>query len=70
MAPVVFPGRTQRPYGGWYDEVADALEEAGPLADVVVHRGEITFHVRRDELSTSPAGCATTRGCASSSAPA
>jgi NADH-quinone oxidoreductase subunit C len=22
----VFPGASQRPYGGWYDEVADALE--------------------------------------------
>ena len=47
----------QRPYGGWFDEVADALEtrlrdgglERG-VDHVVVHRGEITFHVRRDEL--------------------
>ena len=23
------PGEAQRPYGGWYDEVADALEAAG-----------------------------------------
>ncbi len=50
VAPVVFPGQAQRPYGGWHDEVADALEEAGPLAGVVIHRGEITFHVRRDQL--------------------
>ena len=44
----VFPGPSQRPYGGWYDEVADALE--GSLGNVVVHRGEITFHVRREDI--------------------
>ncbi|QZY29482.1 NADH-quinone oxidoreductase subunit C [Nocardioides coralli] len=57
VQPVVYPGATQRPYGGWFDEVADALEHR--LADgqldtaveqVVVHRGEITFHVSRDHL--------------------
>ena len=26
---IVYPGDAQRPYGGWFDEVADALEEAG-----------------------------------------
>ena len=26
VAPIVFPGAAQRPYGGWFDEVADALE--------------------------------------------
>lgn len=48
VAPIVFPAPAKRPYGGWYDEVADALE--GRLGNVVVHRGEITFHVRREEL--------------------
>ncbi len=48
VAPIVFPGPAQRPYGGWYDEVADALE--GSLGHVVVHRGEITFHVRREDI--------------------
>ena len=48
VAPIVFPAPAQRPYGGWYDEVADALE--GSLGNVVVHRGEITFHVRREEI--------------------
>ncbi len=52
VAPVVFPGDTQRPYGGWFDEVADALEAAGPGPyRVVVHRGELTFHVRREDLT-------------------
>ena len=57
VAPVVFPGAAQRPFGGWFDEVADALEArlgAGDLdraiERVVVHRGEITFHVRREDL--------------------
>lgn len=40
----------QRPYGGWYDEVVDALEEAYPgFADaierVVIDRGELTLHI-------------------------
>ncbi len=48
VAPVVLPGPAQRPYGGWYDEVADALELAE--GTVVVHRGELTLHVRREDL--------------------
>ncbi|WP_435770037.1 NADH-quinone oxidoreductase subunit C [Nocardioides sp. SYSU DS0651] len=45
---VVLPGAAQRPYGGWFDTVADRLD---PLVEqVVIHRGEITFHVRRDDL--------------------
>jgi NADH-quinone oxidoreductase subunit C len=48
VAPVIFPGSAQRPYGGWFDEVADALDPL--IADVVVHRGEITFHVARENL--------------------
>jgi NADH-quinone oxidoreductase subunit C len=57
VAPVVFPGTAQRPYGGWFDEVADALEERLGATDltqaisrVQIHRGEITFHVRREDL--------------------
>jgi NADH-quinone oxidoreductase subunit C len=54
---IAFPADAQRPYGGWYDDVADALDaatrDAGLEATtprVVVHRGEITFHVRREDL--------------------
>jgi NADH-quinone oxidoreductase subunit C len=56
---VRFPGASHRPYGGWFDEVADeldgALEEQGTdyeqaIEKVVVDRGEITFHVRREDL--------------------
>jgi NADH-quinone oxidoreductase subunit C len=42
-----------KPYGGYYDEVSDQLERAG-FADaidrVVVDRGEITFHIKRERL--------------------
>jgi NADH-quinone oxidoreductase subunit C len=50
VQPVVYPGAAQRPYGGWYDEVADALETTVNIGSVVIHRGEITFHVRREDL--------------------
>jgi NADH-quinone oxidoreductase subunit C len=52
---VAMPGGSQPPYGGWFDEVAEALHSG--LADlglpdavekVVVHRGEITFFIRRE----------------------
>nr|WP_189242900.1 NADH-quinone oxidoreductase subunit C [Planobispora rosea] len=48
---------TPRPYGGYFDAIADELERAlgGDLADaverVVVDRGELTFHVRRERLT-------------------
>jgi NADH-quinone oxidoreductase subunit C len=53
------PPTAVRPYGGYFDEIADALERALPgiedaLERVVVDRGELTLHVRRDDL---PAVC-------------
>jgi NADH-quinone oxidoreductase subunit C len=56
---VLAPGNAPRPYGGWFDTVADELEDAldtlgHPWQDaierVVVDRGELTFVVRRDHL--------------------
>ena len=53
------PGAAGRPYGGWFDEVADelegALEEQGLVPEnviekTVVDRGEITFHIEREYL--------------------
>ena len=46
---------TERPYGGWFDEAADALERAFPafsdaIERVVVDRGELTLHVRREHI--------------------
>jgi len=55
VRPVQLPGGSSRPYGSYFDEVADALERAVPtytdaLEKVVVDRGEVTFHVRREQL--------------------
>ncbi|MGN6782584.1 MAG: NADH-quinone oxidoreductase subunit C [Marmoricola sp.] len=54
---VEMPGATQPPYGGWRDDVAAALARAArdagverPFEKVVVHRGEITFFIRREDL--------------------
>lgn len=52
--PVVMPGAGTPPYGGWFDEVAERIAGGEGLADaiekVVVHRGEITFFIRRELL--------------------
>jgi NADH-quinone oxidoreductase subunit C len=47
---------TPRPYGGYLDEVADALEEAYPhfhdaIERVVVDRGELTLYVHPDRIA-------------------
>jgi len=56
---IEMPAPSARPFGGWFDEVADemdlALQEDGTSLDqaveaVVVDRGEITFHVRPEHL--------------------
>ncbi|HET8642518.1 MAG TPA: NADH-quinone oxidoreductase subunit C [Pseudonocardiaceae bacterium] len=52
------PAPSVRPYGGWFDELVDALAtimaDRGVPADAVqqvtVDRGEITFYVRREHL--------------------
>ncbi|GAA4112199.1 NADH-quinone oxidoreductase subunit C [Nocardioides fonticola] len=58
VTQIALPPASQRPYGGWFDDVADALEQATAAAgveraieSVVVFRGEITFHVRREHLT-------------------
>jgi NADH-quinone oxidoreductase subunit C len=55
VRPVQLPGASARPYGGWFDDLADRLDAALPdvqeaVEKVVVDRGEITFHVRREHL--------------------
>ncbi|MGZ4633456.1 MAG: NADH-quinone oxidoreductase subunit C [Actinomycetes bacterium] len=52
---VALPGASSRPYGQGFDEVADELQRAYPeyrdaVEAVVVDRGEVTFHVRREHL--------------------
>ena len=55
VSPIVMPAPTERPYGGWFDELADEIELA--LADrnlpvssiidkVVVDRESITMRAR------------------------
>ncbi len=56
---ITMPTPAQRPYGGAFDEVADALATAldadsdgfeRGVEKVVVDRGELTMHVRRDRI--------------------
>jgi len=54
---VTLPGATPPPYGGWMDDVAGALATAtgaqgleSAVEKVIVHRGEITFFIRREHL--------------------
>ncbi|AXG12474.1 NADH-quinone oxidoreductase subunit C [Intrasporangium calvum] len=57
--PVLIAGETTRPYGSFFDEVADALERAlvggsasfgEAVAAVVIDRGEMTINVHREHL--------------------
>jgi NADH-quinone oxidoreductase subunit C len=57
VRPVQLPGAASRPYGSYFDEVADHLERAVPdhgaaVDAVVVDRGELTFRVHREHLVT------------------
>lgn len=57
---IAMPGPSQRPLGGWFDDVVDVLEEIldsedGPgfkeaIEQIVVDRGELTLYVSRDHL--------------------
>ena len=45
----------ERPYGGYFDEIMDELERAYPdfndaIEQVVIHRGELTLHVKAARL--------------------
>ena len=49
-------GSSERPYGSYFDEVTDDLERAYPefsdaIERVVVDRGELTLHVKREKLA-------------------
>ncbi|HET7303614.1 MAG TPA: NADH-quinone oxidoreductase subunit C [Segeticoccus sp.] len=58
-SPILFPAAARRPYGGYFDAVADQLERALGAGEtpydhavqrVVVDRGELTLHVAREAL--------------------
>jgi len=51
----VKPGSSERPYGSYFDDVADQLERAYPefndaIEKVIVDRGELTLHIKREKL--------------------
>ena len=59
VRPVTLAGASARPYGGYFDEIADTLADAladrgGSYADavekVVIYRDEMTLHIRRRHL--------------------
>ena len=57
VAPIVMPGASIPPFGGWYDEVAEELAlslvdagVSGAVEKIVVSRGEMTFYVRPEFL--------------------
>ena len=57
--PGYAPAPAERPYGGWFDEMADelgaALDQNGiprtAIEQVTVDRGEITFYLQRDRVA-------------------
>jgi NADH-quinone oxidoreductase subunit C len=59
VRPVALPGSSPRPYGGYFDEVVDALVAAigqevfdVSIERVVVYRDELTLEVERSQLPT------------------
>jgi NADH-quinone oxidoreductase subunit C len=59
VRPVALPGSSPRPYGGYFDEVVDALiaaigQEAfdASIERVVIFRDELTLEVERSQLPT------------------
>jgi len=55
--PAHVPPQAERPYGGWFDDVADALLDSlrakgidDAVQQVTVDRGEITFYLARQRL--------------------
>ena len=57
IRPVALPGSTPRPYGGYFDDVVDALgaalgddTTAEAIERVIVYRDELTLEVHRERL--------------------
>ncbi len=58
---IEFPGGSEQPFGGWWDQVYDRIHTlvsdngvstaADVITKVVIHRREITFHVARQHLA-------------------
>ncbi|GAA4287169.1 NADH-quinone oxidoreductase subunit C [Georgenia daeguensis] len=61
VSTIALPPASERPYGGWFDEVVDVLVEIlteqgldpeAVLEKVVVDRGELTIFVTREHIDT------------------
>ncbi len=57
VRPVTLAGSSERPFGGYFDEVADLLHAVlgsetfeAAVERIVVFRDQLTFHVRREHL--------------------
>ena len=57
IRPVALPGSTPRPYGGYFDDIVDALSAAlgddttaEAIERVIVYRDELTLEVHRERL--------------------
>ncbi|GAA4557484.1 NADH-quinone oxidoreductase subunit C [Pseudonocardia xishanensis] len=56
--PGYAPAPAERPYGGWFDQLADDLAEAlegrgvarSAVRQITIDRGEITFYVERERI--------------------
>ena len=57
--PGYAPAPAERPYGGWFDQLADDLAEAldergvarSAVRQITIDRGEITFYVERERIA-------------------
>jgi len=54
VRPVTMPGDAARPYGGWFDEVADALEAVGAGGAVVGAGSSVGEEVGPTGPATAP----------------
>jgi len=55
LRPVIMPGASERPFGEWFDNVVDVLEEllgdpAAAIESVIVDRGELTLVINRNHI--------------------
>ncbi len=64
VAPIVMPGASLPPFGGWFDEVAEELAlslldagVSGVVEKIVIDRGEMTFHVKAEHLISFMTEC-------------
>lgn len=64
VTPIVMPGASLPPFGGWFDEVAEELAlslldagVSGAIEKIVIDRGEMTFYVKPEHLIAFMAEC-------------